>query len=253
MVGKLLKHELIALFRVLGFIAVAVFGFAVLGRIVIAINSETVFGFLLILFYLFAIMTLIVAAFVLGISQFYKSLFTGSGYMTLSLPATADQIIWAKLLSSVIAMFFASAVSLLSATVFLVGIPSEFWAEFWASIQPLLDTMFSYLSSEPLIIVELVVQFIVQIPFTLLFFYCVLAVGQLFTSHRKPITFLILIGVNFVASLLNSLCLTPIENACVEVSPHLAIWVDIILYAALDVTFYFVVRYIIRNKVNLIV
>lgn len=68
MVGKLLKHELIALFRVLGFIAVAVFGFAVLGRIVIAINSETVFGFLLILFYLFAIMTLIVAAFVLGIS-----------------------------------------------------------------------------------------------------------------------------------------------------------------------------------------
>ncbi len=141
MVGKLLKHELIALFRVLGFIAVAVFGFAVLGRIVIAINSETVFGFLLILFYLFAIMTLIVAAFVLGISQFYKSLFTGSGYMTLSLPATADQIIWAKLLSSVIAMFFASAVSLLSATVFLVGIPSEFWAEFWASIQPLLDTI----------------------------------------------------------------------------------------------------------------
>lgn len=253
MVGKLLKHELIALFRVLGFFAIAVFGFAILGRIVVAVNAETVLGLLLILFYIFAIMALVIAAFALGVSRFYKSLFTGEGYMTLSLPATADQIIWAKLLSSVIAMFFASAVSALSATVFLVGIPSEIWAEFWANLQPVLEVMFSYLSSEPLIVVELVVQFIVQIPFTLLFFYCVLAVGQLFTAHRKPLTFLILIGVNFVASILNSLCLAPIEEACANVSPHLAIWVDIIVYAALEIGFYFVVRYIIRNKVNLIV
>ena len=121
---KLLKHELIALFRVLVFFAAAVVVFAVIGRILLAVEigdvGQGLLTLLFILFYVFAICALVVAAWVLGISRFYKTLFTGEGYMTLSLPVSPTRIICAKLLSSLIAMFAACIVSALSLCIFFI-------------------------------------------------------------------------------------------------------------------------------------
>ena len=81
---KLLKHELIALFRVLVFFAAAVVVFAAIGRILLAVElkdlgngSSGMLSLFFILFYVFAIMALVIAAWALGISRFYKTLFTG--------------------------------------------------------------------------------------------------------------------------------------------------------------------------------
>ena len=129
MVRKLMKHELYALFRILIFFAAAVVIFAVIGRLLVAATLErgsvggtmTLLFVLVIFFYVTAIALFVGVAWGLGISRFYKTLFTGEGYMTLSLPAKPTQILAAKMLSAFVAMAFASVVSILSLFIFFIG------------------------------------------------------------------------------------------------------------------------------------
>ncbi|MDE7158189.1 MAG: hypothetical protein K2N74_01305, partial [Clostridiales bacterium] len=122
MVRKLLKHELIALFRVVYIPAIVMIALAILLRISIAGAGEDTLGFIVMLaiFYLFAVFATEFVCFAVGVSRFYKSFFSGEGYMTLSLPATASQLIWAKLLSSLIAMLFGTVACVLSALIFFI-------------------------------------------------------------------------------------------------------------------------------------
>ncbi len=88
----------------------------------------------------------------------------------------------------------------------------------------------------------------------LLLIYLVISVGQLFTAHRKMITFSIaIVFLLIVLPILNTYCLQKILNAAAHVSFHLSNWIQIIVYLAIDVGSFFAVRYILKNKVNLIV
>lgn len=260
MVGKLMKHELHALFRILLFFAVAVLVLAVAGRILIQVafaggsestplESLTIF---VMMFYIMAISAFALVAYVLGINRFYRTLFTGEGYMTLSLPATATQLIWAKLLSALIGVFFASAVSGLSLVIFLVG-----WdAETMQAITEVFGFMANGLSmlaqAEPLLFFEGIVLSLVSLPMGLLVIFAIISLGQLFTSHRKLATFIIFIGLYFVVNSVSSMLLVTIVEFIINVSPHLIMWLFIIIFAGIDVGCFFLIRYILRNKVNLI-
>ena len=257
---KLLKHELIALFRVLVFFAAAVVVFAVIGRILLAVDTAraanegtALLSLLFILFYVFAICALVLAAWALGVSRFYKTLFTGEGYMTLSLPVSPMGIIWAKLLSSLIAMFAACIVSILSLCIFFIGLPSDFWSELGIDLLISFRMWFDSIVAAPGEFVEELILSIVTIPVTLLIVYSCISVGQLFTSHRKLMTFVIIIGLYIVAQLLSLYAIQPIYVMAEKVSVHLYLWLQILFVTALDVGCFFLVRYILKNKVNLIV
>lgn len=260
MVGKLLKHELYALFRVLVFFAAAVLLFAVTGRILIFIvasqsnGSEVADAFLIIivLFYMFAIFALVFGAYALGVNRFYKTLFTGEGYMTLSLPATPVQLIVGKLLSSLIAVFAAFAVSVLSMLIFLVGWNIDVMQMIYQTLGALGETISQLISLDPLSFFENLLGYILEIPMFLLIVFAVISVGQLFNSHRKPITFAILIGVFFVYDIISTALMPQFMNLETYVSVHLANWIKILIYAAIDAGSFFLIRYIIKNKVNLI-
>ena len=89
MVGRLMKHELYALFRVLVFLYAAVILFAVLLRISIPAgevysNEQASVVLIFSLFYVYAIFAAILAATIMGISRFFKTIFTREGYLTLS-------------------------------------------------------------------------------------------------------------------------------------------------------------------------
>ena len=264
MVKKLLKHELYALFRILIFIAAAAVLFAVLSRVLIYVNMAsyektagnlTVVLFLVIFFYIIAICALVTAAWALGISRFYKTLFTGEGYMTLSLPVTPMQLIWAKLLSSLIAMAFASVVSILSLGIFLIGWNSGIMESIGGVFGELFGLLAEFLKNEPLYLVEYLILGIVSIPMSLLVVYAIICVGQMFTSRRGVLTVLIVFGVYTVSSLFNAFALTPLMNVFVDlgdVGTHLSLWLQIVMYVAVDVGCFFLVRYILKNKVNLI-
>lgn len=260
MVKKLMKHELFALFRILLFFAVAVMVLAIAGRILIyfafsaanespSLATLTIF---VITFYMLAISTFAFVAYILGIRRFYKTLFTGEGYMTLSLPATASQLIWAKLLSALIGVLFAAAVSTLSLTVFLVG-----WDV--ATMQEIAE-VFSFISegikllaqTEPLVLVEAIVLTLIILPMGLLVVFAIISIGQLFTNRRKLATFLIFLGAYFFGNTIISMLLVPIIGVMANLSVHLIVWIYIAICAAIDVGCFFLIRYILKNKVNLI-
>ena len=266
MVRTLMKHELFALFRVLVFFMAAVLIFAVLGRLMISINianteasggnpTQVMLTVLLIMFYIFAIYALIFAAWALGVSRFYKTLFTGEGYMTLSLPATPMQLVWAKLLSALIAMFAASIVSVLSLVVFLVGWDAAIMQEIGEMFGELAQGIGEIVSMEPILFAEFGLLAIVSIPMTMLVCYAILSIGQLASSHRVLLSAGIAIGVYTVFSIFSNVVMTPVFIMSVGAPApnlHVIAWTYIIACTAVDIGCFFLIRYILKNKVNLI-
>lgn len=254
MVRKLLKHELIALFRVVYIPAVVMVGLAILLRISAegADEGNGAFIAILTMFYIFALCATIIVCYVLGITRFYKSFFSGEGYMTLSLPATASQLIWSKLLSSLIVMAFGTVACVLSGCIFLIGLDIDF-----ATIGELLGAFWQILTlefgAEPaLFIIESVIQFIVMIPAGLLVFYLVISIAQLFTTkNRKGMIFAIYFGGSFICGIVSSVVVQPLNELMMAVSIHLVMWMNILFYLAVDVGCFFIVRYILTHKVNM--
>ena len=258
MVGKIMKHELHALFRVLVFLFAAVLLLSVLLRLLLLGDTYTD-GWagaviLLINFYFYAMLAAVIVAAVLGIYRFYKSLFTGEGYLTLALPATPAQLIWAKLLSALIAVYSAVAVCALSALIFFAGFSPEFYAELAENLGDLFAMYGAYFSSDPLLVVESVLATLVSIPEATLFFFLVASVGQLFTRHRKGMTALIAIGSLFVLLLFSALVYQPLlDLLALNLSVHLANWLDILVVLLIDAGCFLLVRYILSHRANLIV
>lgn len=258
MVKKLMKHELFSIFRVLLIPIIVIIALAILCRISLLspINNSAEIGVvtLLLTFYTLGIIVVYIFSFFFCVGRFYKSLFTGEGYMTMSLPVTSDQLILTKILSAIIAMFTISIVCALSGCVFLLG-----------TDQTILDVIYNIFSvignllgviwgEEPMLIVEAVILVIVSIPKGLLIFYFVLAIAQLCTTkNRTGIAVAIYIGIMFAWGILSQFTYDPILLAASEVSMHLYFWIEIIFNLVVEVVCYIVVRYILKNKINLIV
>ncbi|MDE6058443.1 MAG: hypothetical protein K2G44_00115 [Clostridia bacterium] len=254
MVGKLMKHELKALFRGLLIIGIVVLVFAGIGRLLIATNPNGYIGVLFAIFAIYLSLIAIFAAYIGSIAQFSRSLFTGEGYMTFSLPVTPTQLIISKLLSALIATWFGVAVCAASCGIVLTAVPAEVMDEIAAMLGEVWQQLSAYFASDPLLVVELVLILISSIPMGLLLMYLIVSVGQLFTAHRKLITVAIAIGcLLIVFPILNAYCLDPILDLATKVSIHLADWIQILLYVGIDIGSFFAVRYILKNKVNLIV
>lgn len=256
MVAKLMKHDLIAIFRVLGFFMIGAAVFGILGRILLAVSvvKEGAFGvsLLFLLFYIFAVCALVVAAYAIAITRFYKTLFSGEGYLTLSLPASPAQIVWSKLLSSLIAVVASGVVSGLTVSLFFIGWNEAITEEFRMLFEMIIgDPEVQLFFSDPLTVIEVVIEGILALPLPLLLVDAGLCIGQLFSRHRKLFLFLVFIGGYIALSLLYNLGLTPILEAADTVSSHLSGWIAITLSAAVDVGCFLFIRYILKCKVNL--
>lgn len=249
-----MKHELIALFRIVFIPAAVMLGLAIIFRIsLIGESSETGMQIVLGTSYMFAIMATLLVCFAMGVERFSKSFFTGEGYMTLSLPVTASQLIWAKLLTALLTFLFGIVVCLISSLIFLIGVDPAVWDTIWEVLNSIGSGLASIISYDPLIAVEAVLLFIVSIPATLLEFYLVISVGQMFTTkNRKGMTVVIYLAAAFIWGLISSLVTDPIIGATLEISPHLTMWLMIAFQAAIDVGCFFGVKYIVTHKVNLI-
>lgn len=255
MVRKLLKHELYCIFRVAFVPAIIMVLLAIIARVsLISDNNGGGATVLLILCFVYAVLATLGVCYFFGISRFFKSLFTGEGYMTLSLPVTADQLIVSKLVSSVITMFAGIIACTLASCIFLIGLPQEVFAEIGNVMEGMEIVMSDMWTSDPALGVEMILMIILSIPAGFLEFYFVMCVAQLFTvKNRKTIAVLLYIGIAFAWSMLDTTLISPmLENITENVSPHLTMWLEIIFTAALDVGCYLFVRYILKNKVNLI-
>ena len=258
MVRKLLKHELFALFRILVWFMGAVLLLGVLSRIAYTLTPSDIkstYGIgaflamtFVILMHNFAVMALCSAAAIVSLVHFFRSLFTGEGYLTFSLPATPTQLLISKFLGA----FIATAACVLTAIISeLIAMPISDWT-FLQLLPDIFAVVGAYLASEPLIAVEIALLIIVLLPTELLYLYLVASIGQLFTKGRVPITIALYYGISSTVSFLFILFLLPvIELAFVSI--HLVMWLFIAIIAAFDVGSFFFIRYILSHKVNLVV
>ena len=107
MVRKLMKYEMIAFFRSLLPAQIVVLSLALLTRVLFFFETETTVFTILstssIVALVVAGVVLCVMTAVISISHFYRNLFSGEGYLSFTLPATAEQHVRAKLLSALLA------------------------------------------------------------------------------------------------------------------------------------------------------
>ena len=219
MLGKLLKHE----FRATGRTMLPVL--AVLSAVVLVTNLFVRFGDQLISRYRLAavLFALIVAAAVIGViaaevmaivvmvQRFYKNLLGDEGYLMHTLPVNVHELVWSKLIVSLVWILatnlvifllgLASVVNLadLSVGQIMAGFPSV--EEIRRAMAELGITRMDLW----LLILEVILMVLCGGLITCLHFYAAMSLGHIFTQNKVLMSVVFFIGINFLFNALSGI------------------------------------------------
>lgn len=277
MLGKLMKHE----FRATGRIMLPLLGAELLLSVLAGFSVRGLerienMGFLGITYILtlsvffLGLFALAVVAFVLMIQRFYKNLLRDEGYLAMTLPASVDEQIWAKLLVSFV--WFA-AVTVLSAVAMLVlvsiGSRMQLLRDmfFDEQVREVIREITSHVGGGniALFALEFVVLSFLGTCATCLRCYSALAIGHSAADHKMLLSFVAYFVIGMALSLLQNAFtfgLLPnldIEQLLMNVDTlegglrfaHGAMWAGVALSLLYSALFYFVTRWFLKNKLNL--
>ncbi len=290
MLGKLLRHEwkatwklpfLLCLFILLS-TAIGCLSFYIAGKN----NNSLVSDSMLFIYTMVAVLILnMLVLFAGSISvmiyfpyRFYKSLFSDEGYLTNTLPVTADQLIFGKLIC---ASFWMLIITLLSAggsfilTFSLIKNAYLFTgsgdlATFREALNPFISEILSGFEnfmgiSIPGFLTLVIITIVLSCISCILIPYLCLALGQLFRKHRVACAVGFYFAIFFTVQIVTGLISMPIimGNIFKQISstkdptglmgsiylPSLII--AITLSVILSLVSFLVTRYILRKKLNL--
>ena len=191
MLGKLFKHEWIAISKLLVVIHGFILIFAILSRlffevsggieVVMAAGSNNITGiiaamiiFVLVLFIFCAAMfTSVYIAY-----RFYKNVFTDQGYLTNTLPVTPTQIIVSKGLTALLWTIIDLVVLGASLLILFAN------GEFMSVLLPALGQLFTYLNTLPAFCWIFLIMLLLSPFLTILHLYFCVAVGSLVPNHK---------------------------------------------------------------------
>lgn len=186
MVKKLFKHEVFALWRLMAPIWGVLFGVSILGRLIQLFEQESVAYNIIngsaITFYVVSLLACLVCPFVFAITRFYRNLFKGEGYLTLTLPVTTDQHILVKLAVAVLTELTTLVAAAISAMLITLG---DVGVEIFKAIGYLLKICSKNLGAHlPLYMVEVAIGVVVLFALETLLFYTCICVGQQSKKNR---------------------------------------------------------------------
>lgn len=195
------------------------------------------------------------------VSRFYKNLFSGEGYLTLSIPATPEEQLLSKLVSAFTATLLTSIVTELAQLLaYAPTLGMEYYVEQSMFAQLFKVCMNSNLSA--LAFVELLVFIFFLMLFSIQMYFVCICLGQMVTSKNRigaaiGFYFAFSFGLGLILSftmvdflfdfLLGGGWLEFFRSA----GMHGLIWLGILVVAAADVGEFFLERYILKRKVNL--
>lgn len=266
MVKKLLKYEFASFAKTILPIEIVLLGIAVLTRIIQFFEAKSIAYNILnissvIILIVAMIVTLVMTA-VICIIRFYKNLFTAEGYLTLTLPVTHEQHIFAKLIFSVLASLFSLLSVIISFCVAFAGDVVTETAKAGAYLIKLcwkavgVNTVFYAL--------ELTVLLIISVAASYLLFFTCMTVGQLANKAR----ILLAIGVYFgyyvfrqivgtiiviIITIVDYEAFRPLLDWCannIETAIHLGFISVILFVSILGTIFFLITRVLMKNKLN---
>ena len=179
--------------------------------------------------------TLGISTLILIIRRFKGSVYDRQGYLTLTLPVSEHQIIFAKLLGAFIWSLISSAVLVLSIYIILVIIEpnSVNFLAFKDLFQQYLDSIGLYL-----------ISFILSTISGILCIYLAISIGQLFNEYRTALAVLAYIVIQIVLGFVGL-------NLRIDTNFNMMLTFEIFTDLILIAGFYLGTYYILKNKVNL--
>lgn len=271
MLKKIFKHEWHAVSPLL--LAIHIIGLAVAVICRIGINrmggvdssDASVMAVFLLLAAVIAIGCVMVFTYFYTGYRFYKCVFSQQGYLTNTLPVTADQLIWGKGFTGIIwlaitflwaiAAFMILALSLHEAGEFLRELPNVFDALFSPGAPGVIRTAVIYLLLTPF--------------FMIIQLYASAAIGNLFTGHKLLAAAGTYLGLYFIQQIagivilclfaphfrtLNSGFTIDDSDKAVRAiydTVNCAFIIALIFSVLLAAVFYFLCRYVLNHRLNL--
>lgn len=268
MVKKLYKHEFTAWLRIIAFFWAATILTAIINRVVQLFENDSVyynilFAFSLVAFFV-GLLCSAAAPLIFGIVRFYKNFFTGEGYLTFTLPATKEQLLWVKVSSAVCFSLLSGLVCVLSGWIVLSG---EVFTEICKAAAYLLrDITGKELAHLIGWVIEMALLLLISDVCNHLFFYTCICIGQTFRKNR----ILAAVGVYFayyiitqILSTIFSVTFALLAESGVldgigkwigdhaELSIHLGLSGSVVLSLGMGAVYWLVCRWVLRKKLNL--
>ncbi|AND79436.1 hypothetical protein [Streptococcus pantholopis] len=172
------------------------------------------------------------------INRFSKNIFGREGYLTLTLPVSAHQLILSKLLMSFIWIVFNSFVLVIGVFLIILPItgPKEILSNLILIVQQItLSEWLLYL-----------LWLILAILSSTLMIYLAIAIGQLFLDKRKLMGFLAYFLIFIIVELINQ---SFIETISASSSAFLTYY--IVCYLIQIIIYYWGICYILQKKINI--
>ncbi len=207
MVGKLIKYDFRSFLRLLLPVQLIIIGIAALNRIVqifetdgtayriVFISSAVLLGV--------ASVVALVMCIIIAIVRFYQGLYSSEGYLSQTLPVTAEQHIVSKMIVSMIfeiGTFFAIFLALNVAALGEVGV--EVYKAGGYLFGKFVEMVHGHIV---LYIIEAVVLLLVTEATTLLMFYFCISIGQLANRKKILLAFGVFFGLYVLAQIFGTL------------------------------------------------
>lgn len=272
MLGKLIKQEWRAFWKIPAFVSLFLAIFTVFG--VISLNAkiwendspiiEALAAFVL-LFYYIALIVISFVTILYTAVRFYKNLYTDEGYLMHTLPVTQKSLIISKLIVSYIwtiitgLVIMGSIFALLCATFSSSGADislAELFSKFIEEItSPSLLAEFKDIFGIGFYHFLTVILFICIISpiYSILMIYTSISLGQLFKKHKVLGSILSYIGIYTLIQIISSIITAPalFSNTYSRNALGPTIYFYLAGSIAMGIIFFFVTEFIMKKKLNL--
>lgn len=209
MVKKLFKHEFLAWMRIMSIVYGVMLTFSAAYRIFLCFENDSVAYEVISalgigIFILFLVMCVVFCG-IFSVVRFYKNLFTGEGYLTLTLPVTAAQHIWVKALTAGAMQLLTLVVAALSVMIVMAG---DVLVEVIKAADYLLKQIpAEYAGHVPGYVVEILLAMLAGFVFGPMLYYACICIGQLFKKHRILAAIGVYYGYYYLCQILASVAI----------------------------------------------
>ena len=213
MLSKLLKHEFRATGRTMLPVYAAVVVLAVLANFSIRVIDRsvhtllTIFCGLIIAAFIIGIIAAGIMTLVMMIKRFYTNYLKDEGYLMHTLPVSVHELVWSKMIVSVV--WFAATAAVICLVILLTALIqtgtslAQFFAGFpsWAEIKAALAEAGIRSGDLWLFGLEMLLAIIVAGLYTCLHFYAAMSLGHMFAKDKILLSIVFFVGISFVLSL----------------------------------------------------
>ncbi len=259
MLKKLLKYEFRYLLpSLLIGVGVLLVSAVLLCTQIVALRSasvDTPLFVMSIMLYVYANVGVFVLAIVIAQRRLYKNFFKNEGALTFSVPATAEEHIFAKHLSALVCSLIALAAMMVGGCILMGGLEQETLMEM---IEDFAE-VWGFISQKPVNAILVPIELLISTILSLVGVPCVLGALTVFLrkySGKKKwlVLFLLIIGVNSVLNFLSTaILLSGIPDFILNTLAglHITIWVALLLHAGFIVLCVWYEIRVLKKKLDL--